>query len=144
MKRLDLFKLINSTFDDVFGNFNYYHTQTNGKTKNESGVDELGQWTKSSYQSDDGTISYTSFVRVGNGYPINSEQSKLNDLKDKMDQAVINQEFEKAAELRDRIKLLENNSKTINQLKMELKSYVEKQEFEKAAEVRDKIKDLEK
>ena len=99
---------------------------------------------KSSYQSDDGTISYTSFVRVGNGYPINSEQSKLNDLKDKMNQAVINQEFEKAAELRDRIKLLENNSKTINQLKMELKSYVEKQEFEKAAEVRDKIKDLEK
>ena len=61
-----------------------------------------------------------------------------------LENAINEQEFEKAAELRDRIKLLEKKSETISELKSKMKSFVENQEYEKAAEIRDKIRDLEK
>lgn len=143
MKKSDLFKIINSTFDDLFANYNY-HFPRRGDTKNESGIDENGQWTKSTYTSEDGTISYTSFVRVGDGYSVNTKQGKLEELKSQLEILVQKQEFEKAAELRDKIKLVEKNSESINQLKSKLKSLVENQEFEEAAKVRDQIKELEK
>ncbi len=42
---------------------------------------------------------------------INKIEREIQNLKDLLNQAVQNQEFEKAAELRDRIKLLENDKK---------------------------------
>ena len=65
-------------------------------------------------------------------------------MKKNLENAINEQEFEKAAELRDRIKLLEKKSETISELKSKMKSFVENQEYEKAAEIRDKIRDLEK
>ena len=143
MKKSDLFRLINSTFDDLFSNY-HYQVQKNGDTKSESGIDENGQWSKSTFTSEDGTISYTSFVRLNDGAPITSKQGKLDQLKNELERLVETQEFEKAAEVRDRIKLLEKNSETINQLKEKVKSLVQNQEFEEAAKVRDQIKELEK
>jgi len=146
MNKRDLFKMINSTFDDIFSRYeyNYKLPKMDGETKSESGIDETGQWSKTSYTSKDGSITYTSFVRLGDDYPVNSKQDKIEVLKQELQNAIEKQEFEKAAEFRDRIKLLEKNSQTINELKNELRVLVENQEFEKAAKVRDKIKELEK
>ena len=144
MNKRDLFRLINGTFDDLFSHYNYLRTPK-GETKNESGNDELGEWSKTTFSSEDGSMSYTTFVRHNlHEYPISSKKDKLYELKQDLEKHIEKQEFEKAAELRDRIKLLEKNSESINQLKKELKDLVEKQDFEQAAKVRDKIKELEK
>ena len=52
----------------------------------------------------------------------------------------VRQEFEKAAQLRDKIKALKENQKHIDSLKKQMEEAVKNQEFEKAAELRDKIK----
>ena len=56
--------------------------------------------------------------------------------------AVEEQDFEKAVELRDKIKSLEKNKEKISELEKKLSECVEKQEYEKAIEYRDKIKAL--
>ena len=145
MNKRDLFRLINSTFDDLFGSYSYNLNLPKGETKSESGNDELGEWTKTTFNSDDGNLSYTSFVRYGNSdLPLNTKKDKLSMLKEELEFRVQNQEFEKAVELRDRIKLIEKNKESINDLKKQLMVCVSNQDFENAAILRDKIKDLEK
>ena len=145
MKKNNFFKIFDTTFSDFFENWDFTHKKmfANGKTKVESGNDELGQWTQTSYKSDDGSITYTSFVRTNSYPPVNSKKSKLTELKEELKSLIEKQDFEKAAEIRDRIKLIEKNSETINELRAQLKKHVESEEFEKAAEVRDKLKTLE-
>ena len=121
-----------------------FRSKNDGETKNEAGIDENGEWSKTSYTSKDGSISYTSFIRVGDSSPVKQKNDKIEELKKNLENAINEQEFEKAAELRDRIKLLEKKSETISELKSKMKSFVENQEYEKAAEIRDKIRDLEK
>jgi len=52
---------------------------------------------------------------------------------------VVKQEFERAAELRDKIKKLEKSKDEINKLQTELDDAISKQDFESAIKLRDKI-----
>lgn len=151
---------------DLFGNFNFGRNRKSmddlmnelnsmfnepmfitGKTNVEKGSDENGEWSKETFTSSDGTYKITSVVRVmgGDGSPIKNKKSQngeLEILKSRLEKAVEEQDFEKAVELRDRIKSLENNQEKITELESELKESIEKQDFERAIKLRDEIKNL--
>jgi len=151
---------------DLFGNFNFGRNRKSmddlmnelnsmfnepmfitGKTNVEKGSDENGEWSKETFTSSDGTYKITSVVRVmgGDGSPIKNKKSQngeLEILKSRLEKAVEEQDFEKAVELRDRIKSLENNQDKITELESELKELIEKQDFERAIKIRDEIKNL--
>lgn len=151
---------------DLFGNFNFGRNRKSmddlmnelnsmfnepmfitGKTNVEKGSDENGEWSKETFTSSDGTYKITSVIRVmgGDGSPIKNtktQNGELEILKSRLEKAVEEQDFEKAVELRDRIKSLENNQEKITELESELKESIEKQDFERAIKLRDEIKNL--
>ncbi len=96
-------------------------------------------WTKRTYKSPDGKYSFT---YMSKGFNSNQKSDELNILKNDLEKAVAEQEFEKAVELRDKIKTLEKNKEKISQLEKKLSECVEKQDYEKAIEYRDKINAL--
>jgi excinuclease UvrABC helicase subunit UvrB len=100
--------------------------------------DKNGDWESKKYVSDDGMFSYSVYKKSFT----NKNTSELTTLKSQLESAVENQEFEKAVELRDKIKKLELNKNELEKLNKELSNCVKKQDFEKAIEIRDKIKEL--
>lgn len=80
-------------------------------------------------------LTYTSKSNV-------DESDNLTNLKTELQTAVEAQDFEKAVELRDKIKSLEENSEKIQKLKSKLQESIKKEDFEKAIELRDEIKKL--
>jgi protein-arginine kinase activator protein McsA len=71
-------------------------------------------------------------------------KTDLDKLKLQLEVAIENEDFEKAVELRDKIKTLETSRKEIEVLELELKKSIEEQNFEKSIKLRDKIKSLKK
>jgi excinuclease UvrABC helicase subunit UvrB len=111
-----------------------------GKEKVESGTDENGEWERKTYVSDTGLFTYTYTTRK---YNTNKKSTnEIESLKKELNECVEKQEFEKAVELRDKIKKLELNNEEIIKLKKEMDDLVKNQDFEKAILVRDKIKSL--
>lgn len=135
-------------FDSFFNEFDSFFNQPfniMGETKTEKGQDSKGEWVKQTFTSKDGSIRTTTFVRtVGSNKTKSASSVKIGDLKSELEACVEKQEFEKAAELRDLIKSIENNKQKIDDLNSELEVAVKNQNFEKAIELRDKIKKLQK
>ena len=133
----DFNELFNS-FDRLFG-----MQPMIGKTKTENGSDDSGDWKKETFTSNDGMFTVTSFTRVY-GEDLNSSKqiSEIDLLKSNLDLAVKNEEFEKAIELRDKIKNLETNSKNIKELEEKLNLAIKSEDFEQAIKIRDEIKKL--
>jgi excinuclease UvrABC helicase subunit UvrB len=94
---------------------------------------------RKTFTSDDGTFSYTMFTNKMN---TQNKPNEISLLKQELDVAVGEQDFEKAVELRDKIKNLEKNKEKISKLQKELDESVKTQNFEKAIELRDKINSL--
>ena len=86
--------------------------------------------------SDTGLFSYSFLTRKSK--PID----KLSLLKTELDEVVENQDFERAVELRDKIKNLEKNKEKISTLKKELDESIKNQDFERSIDLRDKINTL--
>jgi protein-arginine kinase activator protein McsA len=93
-------------------------------------------FTKRSYMTKDGLVSIMHYSNVSD------DDDEISLLESELSLAVENQEFEKAVDLRDKIKILKENNSTIKQLNGELSEAVRTQNFELAIELRDKIKDL--
>jgi len=70
------------------------------------------------------------------------EKTTIKDLEKELDECVKVQNYEKAMELRDKIKNLKNNSSKIERLKKEMEIAVYEQNFEKAIEIRDELKKI--
>ena len=96
-------------------------------------------WERKNYKSEDGSISFTYITNKRGGL---NKQDEISLLKQKLDIAVDEQNFEEAVELRDKIKNLEKNKVKLDKLKKELDECVKVQNFEKAIEIRDQIKSL--
>jgi excinuclease UvrABC helicase subunit UvrB len=92
-------------------------------------------WNKKTYKSKDGSFSITYMVPK-------SEDDELGNLKEKLNLAIEDQNFEEAVELRDKIKSLEVNKKKISELQAKLDESIKNQDFEKSIEYRDQIKSL--
>lgn len=110
-------------FDDMFKQFD----------------DVDGQWKTHKKVSDDGSMVFTSYFYGGNQVP---KETNTKTLKQQLDIAIENEDFEKAVELRDKIKKLESNQVEIEKLELELKQSIKEQNFEKSIEIRDQLKKL--
>jgi excinuclease UvrABC helicase subunit UvrB len=127
-------------FDKLFKEFDemfFEQPHLKNKEKIESVSDENGDWEKRSYVSDTGLFSYTFLTRKSN-----KPTNEIDTLKYELNICVENQDFEKAVELRDKIKKLESNKEELTKLNKELDECVKKQDFENAIKLRDKIKSL--
>jgi excinuclease UvrABC helicase subunit UvrB len=128
-------------FDSMFSQFDSIFGGTSPKTLKEEGTDELGDWSKETYKSEDGSIYITNFVRTSSsGQP--RKIGTLEQLKMKLQESIENEDFEEAVKLRDQIKTFESNKEKINKLDLELKEAIKEQNFERAVELRDEIKKL--
>jgi excinuclease UvrABC helicase subunit UvrB len=138
---MDRFKNFFDDFDSLF-NDSFFNQFGENKTEKDSN----GDWVKQTYTSKDGSIRYTTFVRTTGKVPQSKQNldTKIGDLKAELESLVEKQDFEKACEVRDLIKSLENNSETIKKLNKELDIAVKEQNFEKAIEIRDQLKSLQK
>lgn len=140
----NLFGDLDSMFNEMNSIFDDKPLYVIGKRNVENGVDEDGDWTKESFVSDDGTYIVTTLIRNNiNGSKIQNSNNKLQELKSELKISVDSQEFEKAAELRDKIKSLEVNQEKIDDLKQKLKESIENEDFEESIKLRDQIKKLE-
>lgn len=148
MKKFNYLKNLDEVMRDFFSNYTSHTYPLNkimGETKTESGVDENGEWTKTVYETPDGSYSSVSFIRFGNSEkPVVSESKKVSLLKKELETLINNQDFEKACEVRDQIKKLENNKSEIEKLRKELDESIKNENFEDSIKLRDKIKKLEK
>jgi protein-arginine kinase activator protein McsA len=99
----------------------------------------LNNFEKKTYKSEDGSITFTYITNVKGDL---NKSDEITLLKQKLDMAVEEQDFEQAVELRDKIKNLEQNKEKISELNKELDECVKNQNFEKAIKLRDKINSL--
>lgn len=128
-------------FEQFFNEFDHYFKfkpiKVVGESKTEKGTDESGDWVKQTFTSKDGSYQISTFYRTSGK---KTKTSEVQDLQKQLDECVEKQEFEKAAELRDKIKSLKENQKHIKDLQKQLDEAVQKQEYEMAAQLRDQIK----
>jgi len=110
-------------FDEMFAQF----TPNNGEWKTQTKV------------SEDGTMKITSYY-----YDNAKTNPTSKNLKQQLEIAIENEDFEMAVELRDKIKKFETNQKQIEELEQELKQSIKDLNFEKSIELRDKLKELKK
>jgi protein-arginine kinase activator protein McsA len=127
-------------FNEFDGFFKFKPIRLIGETKNEKGTDEFGDWVKQTFTSKDGSYQISTFYRTNNKKITNDITVESSDLQKQLDECVKNQEFEKAAELRDKIKSIKENQKHVESLRKQMDEAVKNQEFEKAAQLRDQIK----
>ena len=135
-RNLNDLKRLFRDFDSFDELFNQPHLK--GKEQVDTGSDENGEWERKTYVSDTGLFSYSFFTRKSNTH----NNNELHKLRNELGVCVENQDFEKAVELRDRIKKLELNKEEITKLKIELNESIKNQDFEKSIIIRDKIKQL--
>jgi protein-arginine kinase activator protein McsA len=140
-RRKNNFNDLFNEFDSMFSQFDSMFGGLPNKSEIEKGTDELGNWTKETFMSEDGSVHITSFIRTGGEVKTN-DNSVINDLKQKLKLAVESEKFEDAVKLRDQIKKYESNQKEITKLELELKKSIDSQDFEKSIELRDKLKKL--
>ena len=111
--------------------------------KTEKGSNENSDWIRTTYTSPNGirytvTTTYYGDSTKGTKKP----QSELELLKRQLEKSVEEQDFEKAVELRDKIKNFETNKQEIDKLESELKTAIDSQDFETAIKLRDLIKNM--
>lgn len=108
-----------------------------------SGANENEKWKTEYYTSPNGRFKYVVSTResslIDNSIKSNTTITKM---KKELNDSIEKQEFEKAAELRDKIKELEKNQDEINSIELELNTAIKNQDFESAIILRDKINKL--
>lgn len=72
----------------------------------------------------------------------NPHQKVVNALQKELDECIKEQDFERAAILRDEIKNLTKNKSKIVELQKELEKVIQEQNFERAIEIRDELKKI--
>ena len=114
------------------------------KVRNEDISENIGDWKTFIKTSKDGL--FTSVLYVFN--PIEESQElfdnkkKIKSLQRELDECVKEQNFERAAVLRDEIKKISENKSRINELQKELEQAIQEQNFERAIEIRDELKKI--
>ena len=129
--------------DEIMESLNWEETTKPIDEITEKGTSENGDWVRTTYTSPSGirytmTTTYYGNPTKGTKKP----QSELELLKRQLEKSVEEQDFEKAVELRDKIKNFETNKQEIDKLGSELKTAIDSQDFETAIKLRDLIKNM--
>jgi len=130
--------------DEMIGSFNHeFSSITNEESEIKEGSDENGEWKTETYTSPNGMFRYVITTTYGSPKKISKKESnEISLLKKELEDCVEKQEFEKAVEVRDKIKKLEKNQDDIKKLQTELDEAIGKQDFESAIKLRDKLNKL--
>ena len=72
----------------------------------------------------------------------NPNQEVVNTLQKELDECIKEQDFERAAILRDEIKNITKNKSKVVELQKELEKVIQEQNFERAIEIRDELKKI--
>jgi excinuclease UvrABC helicase subunit UvrB len=143
MNSKDFYKKFEEILNEIFSQDNQkFNAPMDGFFKGLKSEDiskEIKKYRNSVRKSSDGLFTTISFVFTN---PPFSDKSEINELKSKLDECILNQDFEDAAKLRDKIKELENNSSKVKDLKKELDVAIKEQNFERAIEIRDELKKI--
>jgi len=139
-KRKSLKEIMNE-LDEMIGSFNHeFSSITDEESQSNEGSDENGEWKTETYTSPNGMFRYVITTTYGTPNKKSpKETDEISLLKKEIENYVENQEFEKAAEVRDKIKKLEKNKDEVKKLQTELDEVISKQDFESAIKLRDKI-----
>jgi excinuclease UvrABC helicase subunit UvrB len=150
--------LLKSFFTDKNLFESFYNKITNnltpklGETKTENGTNEDGtKWYKTTFTSHDGSYSTSSYVtstKFDNNWTSTSTNNvetptELQQIQNKLEEAISTQNFEEAVKYRDLIKNYEKDSEKLVDLKSKLEEAISTQNFEYAIKFRDSIKKLE-
>ena len=142
----NLFNRNRRTIKDIMKDFDGFFESMNFNSFESMGFESLmndSETKKETYTSPDGMFKYTIITTVGGP---KQKSTKENDaiiqLKKEMDEHVEKQEFEKAAEVRDKIKKFEKHKDELEKLQLQLDEAVSKQDFESAIKLRDKLNKL--
>ena len=139
-KRKSLKEIMNE-LDEMIGSFNHeFSSITDEESQSNEGSDENSEWKTETYTSPNGMFRYviTTTHRTPNKKSV-KETDEISLLRKEIEDCVVKQEFERAAEVRDKIKKLEKSKDEINKLQTELDDAISKQDFESAIKLRDKI-----
>ena len=130
--------------DEMINSVNHeFSSSTNEESQIKEGSDENGEWKTETYTSPNGMFRYVITTTYGNPKKIfKKESDEISLLKKELEDCVEKQEFEKAVEVRDKIKKLEKNQDDIKKLQTELNEAIGKQDFESAIKLRDKLNKL--
>lgn len=145
MTNKEFYKRFEEMLKDIFGDKNKPTTPMGSFMDNVSYEDftnDLGEWKKTIRTSKDGLYTSIHYVLNGDSKWSSGEKNEIKDLQRQLEKCVRSQEFEKAVELRDKIKYLEKESSKINQLKKEMEIAIKDQNFERAIEIRDELKKI--
>ena len=139
-KRKSLKEMMNE-LDEMMNSVNHeFSSFTNEESKIKEGSDENGEWKTETYTSPNGMFRYV--ITTTYGTPDKKSTKETDEillLKKEIEDCVVKQEFERAAEVRDKIKKLEKSKDEINKLQVELDNAISEQNFELAIKLRDKI-----
>jgi protein-arginine kinase activator protein McsA len=112
-----------------------------GDFKTEKGTNEMGDWVKTTYTSNDGTYVQVSYLIHGKLEKVDTN-SELHELNEQLQKCVEKQDFETAAVLRDKIKSFDLIKSKQMELKKELDEVIKEQNFERAIEIREELKKI--
>jgi len=139
-KRKSLKEMMNE-LDEMIGSFNHeFSSITNEEPQSNEGSDKNGEWKTETYTSPNGMFRYviTTTHRTPNKKSP-EETDEISLLKKELQDCVERQEFERAVEVRDKIKNLEKNQDEIKNLQTKLDDAISNQDFESAIKLRDKL-----
>jgi excinuclease UvrABC helicase subunit UvrB len=139
-KRKSLKEIMNE-LDEMIGSFNHeFSSITDEESQSNEGSDKNGEWKTETYTSPNGMFRYviTTTHRTPNKKSP-EETDEISLLKKELQDCVEKQEFERAVEVRDKIKNFEKNQDEIKNLQTKLDDAISNQDFESAIKLRDKI-----
>ena len=110
------------------------------ESQSNEGSDKNGEWKTETYTSPNGMFRYviTTTHRTPNKKSP-EETDEISLLKKELQDCVERQEFERAVEVRDKIKNFEKNQDEIKNLQTKLDDAISNQDFESAIKLRDKL-----
>ena len=107
--------------------------------------ENLDDWKSFIKKSKDGIFTSIIFFNPESDFKKSNEnphQKVVNALQKELDECIKEQDFERAAILRDEIKNLTKNKSKIVELQKELDYCIKEQNFERAIEIRDELKKI--
>ena len=139
-KRKSLKEIMNE-LDEMIGSFNHeFSSITDEESQSNEGSDKNGEWKTETYTSPNGMFRYviTTTHRTPNKKSP-EETDEISLLKKELQDCVEREEFERAVEVRDKIKNFEKNQDEIKNLQTKLDDAISNQDFESAIKLRDKL-----
>jgi excinuclease UvrABC helicase subunit UvrB len=139
-KRKSLKEIMNE-LDEIIGSFNHeFSSITDEESQSNEGSDKNGEWKTETYTSPNGMFRYviTTTHRTPNKKSP-KETDEISLLEKELQDCVEKQKFERAVEVRDKIKNLEKNQDEIKNLQTKLDDAISNQDFESAIKLRDKL-----